>query len=1697
MFGSCYSFLRSRTVLPHHRRVALLLLLPTLLLLAFNSHATGQSKPVTVITSLAPPYTPFLGEYANDITDKLRVTVVPHDSRIESYPVKLVMSLEQVGYGEVMRTSSYATTPVFYIDNGSVTLGGADLASFFLPANIKLSGNTGQMYLNTGRIPDGLYRLGFSVVDAMRQDVVLASTGYSAPVWFVLNQPPLPTLPGNDEEVTLTGIQNVRFSWTPRHLGSGNTAFATEYLFRLYEMRVANVGKDQTVLSTAPVYTTTTTSTSLFLTDGDYLLEQGVPYVWRVTADDGIDGFTLFENEGRSETMSFTYGCLCPVPLSPLPYTVTSDKATIEWVPDPLHMEYETRFRLKGDDDGLWHTRESYLGETVIDKILSPLTSYEYQVRARCFNGEWSDYSPVNWFSTTGITGSAIECGKSDIMAEITNLVPKPMLYAGEVITYGDWQLVLTEVTGGNGIFSGKCTVAVPLFNYARVNMFFDNIRVNELNQVTSGVVLSESSDDSRMIVEDITDYFNEGDQTGNIIDNVAVAEMTLGFGAGDDIRGSISADGTTITVISGDNSQTFTVENLDKGTTVVDNQGNIYAVSDDGTATIIGKDMAASRGEEDHSNISKAITGTSQGTQTGETAAPTGPSPYSAKISFTATGRWAIDERDVSYSGSPFGEEYVKFNGTYVPWKLVPQGKSDKLRVTINNADPDPGQIRFITATGTEFFAKRNGRDYDLEILGGGERDGYELYIVYENETGSLDADAGEEAVGAETESDTEYQVLGKLNVASYPLIERSVIVVPMYGASVNGLKLEDALDAVYSRFGVTWNIKIDYSFDDDSWDTDGNGLNSGNSGFFSAYTSEMRALNSAYVAERGIADNTVYLFWFDSAAGDSEGLAGDMPLDSQFGYIFAATAGASVYNTVAHELGHGAFQLRHTFSNSYSLPKYSTGNLMDYSGGTQLVKYQWDLLHDPRTMVAKWMQDEEEGEAVIPTMDFIDFTELGIDFTSFKGDIPGTLTFMTPGNHPITLPNTFKFCFSGTTSNSDLDSSIPIGVLTGFKDESDITYVGSFKKSEDNWSFTGYKNISVSEVAYYPYTTEEINQLPDPCMLTVGIEIPNECAIYIGTIEYAGIDRSIDPTKTTDVNSDFDYTKYNIPIASTHLIGDCLLPPEVSSLTLASCAELFVNQVWAKFNVYGYEGMLFKYDIDGTEYFVYGNVRENGASYYYVYDSEIGKWRPYVPPDLQSFLNSIKFLVNPKVIKKIAVDNGHESLDLFGLVPVIGEGFDVLNGLWYYLEGERGQGLLCMSAAIPVAGWVSQGGKWIWKGARQVGETVKRADGALEFVSVADNAIEDITTKINTLNLPVERVEALAIDLENSREFVNALSNNTELIVPWEVLSNYTTLRKNSDNLVVLDKIKNKFSYNGKSGVEALGEIFTNHSSVQQFIDNLNKYDEAFSGVDELTITGIKSSSEVRIMFNNNVIGTIGSTTDISKAQLWTRFKNINKNTPEDLIKKLKELPDGGNKFLGNFVEATDETLRKFLDKPELVDAWKKMDDLGADEALKQNVGALEVLDFKTKGEFDKIPYPSEYLDADNITKHYSKFDNGGSYLVPKSVLDSRGRDILGRADGQFIIPQSEMNNLISKTGGDIAKIEKELCIPEGFWQGEELVRIDIDDLSDLNKRIPSGKETGANEFWIPGGKTPTGYLEIVIDQIPKGKYIENTIK
>ena len=70
-----------------------------------------------------------------------------------------------------------------------------------------------------------------------------------------------------------------------------------------------------------------------------------------------------------------------------------------------------------------------------------------------------------------------------------------------------------------------------------------------------------------------------------------------------------------------------------------------------------------------------------------------------------------------------------------------------------------------------------------------------------------------------------------------------------------------------------------------------------------------------------------------------------------------------------MAHELAHGTFNLRHTFSNKaqYFFDKGKTKNLLDYSNSTELWKYQWDLIHDPERILFAWAQDEEEGAIII----------------------------------------------------------------------------------------------------------------------------------------------------------------------------------------------------------------------------------------------------------------------------------------------------------------------------------------------------------------------------------------------------------------------------------------------------------------------------------------------------------------------------------------------------------------------------------------------------------------------------------------------------------------------------------------------------------------------------------------------------------
>ena len=92
-----------------------------------------------------------------------------------------------------------------------------------------------------------------------------------------------------------------------------------------------------------------------------------------------------------------------------------------------------------------------------------------------------------------------------------------------------------------------------------------------------------------------------------------------------------------------------------------------------------------------------------------------------------------------------------------------------------------------------------------------------------------------------------------------------------------------------------------------------------------------------------------------------------------------------------------------------------------------------------------------------------------------------------------------------------------------------------------------------------------------------------------------------------------------------------------------------------------------------------------------------------------------------------------------------------------------------------------------------------------------------------------------------------------------------------------------------------------------------------------------------------------------------------------------------------------------------------------------------------------------------------------------------------------GSLLLPRLKMDNILKKAAGDISIVERELGISPGGWKGQEVVRIDIPNPRGTDIRIPNGNESGANDLWIPGGKTSGGRLEAVVNPIKKGNYKE----
>ena len=129
---------------------------------------------------------------------------------------------------------------------------------------------------------------------------------------------------------------------------------------------------------------------------------------------------------------------------------------------------------------------------------------------------------------------------------------------------------------------------------------------------------------------------------------------------------------------------------------------------------------------------------------------------------------------------------------------------------------------------------------------------------------------------------------------------------------------------------------------------------------------------------------------------------------------------------------------------------------------------------------------------------------------------------------------------------------------------------------------------------------------------------------------------------------------------------------------------------------------------------------------------------------------------------------------------------------------------------------------------------------------------------------------------------------------------------------------------------------------------------------------------------------------------------------------------------------------------------------------------------------------PDPEDYLSKDYIDRHLARFDNGASRIYVSDSLNSYGP---AQADHDaFVFPTEDLDRVLNEAGHDTDKLEDLLGFDRGSLRDDagnplqiEIRHFSPDELNGLT--VPSGRENGANENWLPGGYLPTGVPEGVI--------------
>ncbi|MEM9337490.1 MAG: hypothetical protein AAGA66_02095 [Bacteroidota bacterium] len=290
--------------------IAKLVLLLSLLLALRPQAQILDQFPADVTPVVAPPYSLFLSDYGDPAFNLLTATILFNDFNEASWTFRLKLRIESPDILIETHPAFVPSVPITVVPGEPLQFTGADWAEYLRYENLRIAGDR-ETFLNSGRLPEGNYRVTVQVLDYATGEPLSAESSFFW--WMGLFSPPLLNLPLENAHINPNETQ-ITFTWQLFNVMSPNGP-QTNYQFTLYEVVDADAASPESDPLSAfqngqllEIYRSDLLPTTSFVYGlSEPSLDIGTAYIYRVQAVDA-NNRDVYKNNGYSEFRRFYYG---------------------------------------------------------------------------------------------------------------------------------------------------------------------------------------------------------------------------------------------------------------------------------------------------------------------------------------------------------------------------------------------------------------------------------------------------------------------------------------------------------------------------------------------------------------------------------------------------------------------------------------------------------------------------------------------------------------------------------------------------------------------------------------------------------------------------------------------------------------------------------------------------------------------------------------------------------------------------------------------------------------------------------------------------------------------------------------------------------------------------------------------------------------------------------------------------------------------------------------------------------------------------------------------------------------------------------------------------------------------------------------------------------------------------------------------